>query len=677
MNDLILDFETRSAADIEKTGTVEYLLHPTTEIMALAYAVGDEPVCQVRREEFASRRPSAKFLDAIRRLEAHNTLFEYCGWNYILAKKLGWPAIYDPKRWSDTMARAAMCNMPLGLDKLSSALDLPIKKDLEGRKVMLSLSRPVGFTPAGHPIYNEDRDAYERMYAYNRNDVETERLVSKALPDLSDDERKVWELDLKINLRGVRIDTTLARAAKSLAAHFTDKLNEPLKSMTGGFIDKASQVAVLIEWLEARGVEVPTKLDKDKDGKPIRKKSLDKIGLAEVLLRKDLPPVVREVLEIRREVGKSSTSKYRAVVDAASPRDQRLRGSLQYHAAGTGRWGGRLFQPQNLPQGTLPPEEVEPAIEAIKENNPTLLEMMYPRPMEALSSCIRGCLIPAPGMKFLSGDYSSIEARKVFWLAGDQAALAKYRAGVDLYIDMAAFVYKRDPSTIGKKSHERQLGKKIILGCGYGMGHVRFRNSCMTDQFYPFDPGEELARMAVTSYRKKYKTVRDEWYRVEDAAVWAVQNPGKVYSCCAGKVFYGMSPDRRFLVCRLPSGRPLRYYKPCVKVEETKVGVKPVLYFYGEHPETKQWVLLSTYGGALFENITQGDARDVMAHGMLECEATQCPVVLHTHDELLAEVPDRPEYDEDYLLSRMMKLPYWCADFPVASEGWEGYRYRK
>lgn len=199
----------------------------------------------------------------------------------------------------------------------------------------------------------------------------------------------------------------------------------------------------------------------------------------------------------------------------------------------------------------------------------------------------------------------------------------------------------------------------------------------MEDQFSPFDPGEELAQAAVKAYREKYKSVRNEWYKVEDAAVLAVRNPGRRYTCCGDKVTWGMSGDRNFLICKLPSGRPIRYYRPSVKTEETAIGIKDVLRVMSENPRTKKWMLMPTYGGALFENITQGTARDVMAHGMLKAEAAGFPVVLTVHDELLSEVPDSPAFDKETFLKLMCSLPPWAKGFPVVAEGWEGYRYRK
>ena len=628
----------------------------------------------IRKGEFQLKKPKVDLSDSGEwQVVAHNAHFEYGIWNYILAPRYGWPLLEDPKSWDCTLSRAAAANLPLALEKLGIALQLKHLKDMEGNRIMKHLSKP-----QKDGTFDEDPVKYERLYSYCKGDVQVECAADKLLPSLSPRERAVWELDLLINRRGIKVDIEMARAAVRLAAFYTTRLNEPLKELTHGFIDKASQVGAMADWLKSVGVKVPMREIKDKDNKLVMKETLDKQSLAELLADKahPIPQIARTVIEIRQQVGKASTAKYQTLVDAASPADQRLRGTLQYHAAGTGRWGGRMFQPQNLPQGTE--KDVETAIAVIKRDDVGTMDLMYDKPMETLSSCLRGVIIPGAGKKFLSGDYSSIEARMVFWLANDPFALARYRMGVDLYIDMAAYVYKREAKSIGPKSAERQLGKKIILGCGFGMGPIRFRASCLADPFAPFDPGEELAELAVSSYREKYKKVRDEWYNVERAAVAAVLNPGKVFTCCDGKVKYGMSPDRQFLVCKLPSGRPLRYYKPDARAEENKFGqIKNALHFWGEHPKTKQWVRLSTYGGALFENITQASARDVMVNGMLKCEEAEYSVVLTVHDELLTEVPDDKSFELKKMLALMCELPPWAKDFPVAAEGWEGKRYRK
>jgi DNA polymerase bacteriophage-type len=661
MTKLYIDFETRSAVDIKKVGAWAYARHPSTDIMCMAYAFEDEK--EVRLFTLDNIKSGVAMIAVYNGvIKAHNAHFEYAVWNYILHKKYGWPALWDPKYWSCTLARAAMCNLPISLDAAGAALGVAKPKDLTGRSVMLKLSRPAGYDPLFDTPYwtteEQDPAAFQKLYEYCKRDVEAEMELDRRLPELPEMERRIWELDLVINRRGVLADTATAKKAMDLAASLTEELNIKLDFLTGGLVEKASRVAAIKRYLESQGVTGVA--------------SLDKAAVTALLDRPDVSQKVKDVIKIRQQVGKSSTAKYSAILDVADPEDRRMRGLLQYHAAGTGRWGGRLVQPQNFPKG-LGYESDKVVGDILNSASAEGFKAAYgDKAMEALSAALRGALVAGEGKTLVVADYSAIEARVLFWLAGEESALAKYRMGVNLYVDMARFLYRNE--SIKKDSHPREyaLSKAAVLGCGFGMGKDKFRATCVAQGI---DIGIEMAEQAVQTYRKLYRNVVEMWYAQEAAARLAVRTPGSVHKC--GKVVWGMDKRREFLVCKLPSGRHLRYYRPSLKTINTVYGEKEEIHFWcaglnGSLEENK------TYGGSLTENIVQATARDIMANGMLRAEAADYPVILTVHDELVTEVDATDKTKTvDGLIKEMCSLPVWADGCPIAAEGWMGRRYRK
>ena len=700
MTKLFIDFETRSALDIKKVGAWKYAADPSTEIMCMAAHMmidDDTEFSQLfTPEDFAAGIPAILENNLEGRMViAHNAHFEYAIWNLILHRRHGWPALWDPKHWSCTLSRAAMCNLPISLDACGAALGISSKKDLTGRSAMLKLSRPISVDPLGFPTYREDEELKNVMYAYCKRDVEAEMEIDARLPELPENERKIWELDLIINRRGVKADVLTAARAVGMADSFTKALNEKLIKLTGGAVEKASRVAAIKKYLASKGVVT---------------ESLDKAAVSKLLSDPSVSEEVKEVIKIRQQVGKSSTAKYQTILEYAGDKDQRMRGMLQYHAAGTGRWGGRGPQPQNFPKGLgFESEKVVMDINRLRDWE--FSQCYGDKAMDALSAALRGVLMAGEGKVLVAADYSAIEARVLMWLAADHFALSKYRTGVNLYVDMAKFIYNNDK--IDKKSHplEYAVGKAAVLGCGYGMGKDKFYGTC---QSWGIQIEPSTAEAAVQAYRKKYKKVVEFWYAAEKAARAAVRTPGTIHSCGGGDlgagekapaILWGMDKRREFLVCKLPSGRHLRYFRPSLRSIETPYGEKEEIHYWcaglgGKLEENK------TYGGSLVENIVQGTARDIMANGMLRAEEAGFPVVLTVHDELVTEVDPtawlgrcnrqarQPSWDEtpviakangaymdkevvDGLIKAMCSLPPWAAGCPIAAEGWMGKRYRK
>lgn len=650
-----LDFETRSAVDIKKIGAWGYAMHPSTEVLCLAVAQeGKEPSLYEGKRLHSWRWNLPE--DAI--LVAHNAHFEYAIYNYVLHARYGWPAIWEPTRWSCTLARAAMCGLPISLGACAEALNLQTLKDLKGRSAMMKLCKPMDYDPiSGDPIYNEDPALYALLYPYCVQDVRTEMAIDAKLPELPQMERKVWELDLLINRRGVAVDTSLASKAATIAKDLTDKLNGDLERLTGGAVTRASRVQEIKRYIGAQGIAA---------------ESLDKAAVIALLEKPETPQKVKDVVRIRQQVGKSSTAKYAATL-AAVCQDNRVRGALQYHAAATGRWGGRLVQPQNYPKG-LGEEAQSLAIDAIEGGDAEVFSLIYgDKAMDTLSGVLRGTFVAPPGKKLVVADYNAIEARVLFWLADDQSALETYRKGGSPYLDMGAFIYRR-PISKTKDPLEYAISKMTVLGAGYGMGSARFIDQCKSQANLVIP--QELAQRAIKAYRQKYHLVPKLWSAMEAAAKAAIREPGLVIQVSKGRIRFGMDAKREFLVCRLPSGRHLRYFRPAIKGY-----VHPL---YGDREEVRYWAgglkgtleEFGTYGGALTENVVQAVARDIMANGQLEAEKDGFGIVLHSHDELVSEAGETPGVLEK-LIEAMCRLPQWAQGCPIAAEGFVAGRYRK
>lgn len=663
MKRLHIDFEARSEIDIKKAGAWKYAMHPSTEVMCMAFAYEDDegPPRIVLPKDFHVMGTIPFPKDII--IVAHNAHFEYAVWHFIMCKRFGWTQFQHPRHWDCTLARAAACRLPLSLENVGRALEIGQQKDLLGRAAMLKLCKPASVDALGDPIYQEDATLKDILYEYCKKDVVAEMAIDRLLPPLSPDERKVWELDLVMNRRGVQLDVPLAVSATEIAQTLTDDLNEELIRITGGAVTKASRIAEMKRFLVTKGWSGDT---------------LDKAAVTELVANPDTPEIVKEVVKIRRQVGKSSTAKYKAIIESASESDGKVRGVLQYHAAGTGRWGGRLIQPQNFPQG-LNAAEQWVAIKSMRDADALFFKLVYgDTSMETLSGALRGTITASPGHQLVVADYNAIEPRVLFWLAGEEAALNCYRRNESIYEETGEYIFKKK---IGKHDPDTQMEYKVakatVLGGGYGMGAPKFQATCKV--MAGVDITLEMAEAVIKAYRAKFKKVRALWYQAEDAAKKAIVTPGSVHYCAGGKVAYAMDVKRGYLACRLPSGRFIRYFKPSVvSYEHPQWGEREEIRYQGpglggKLDEQK------TYGGSLVENFTQAIARDVMAQGMLNCEGAGYPLVLTIHDELVADVLSitSDEGDLQNFIKHMCDMPKWADGLPLAAEGWVGERYRK
>lgn len=505
-----IDFEGRSAADI-KSGAWIYSKHPTTEVLCLAYKLPGwkkpklyhcaHPDLGIE----ASPLPKELFqwIQLGGLVEAHNAEFEMCIWeNVCLA--MGWPAI-KPEQWRCSAAKASALALPRALDDLCAALGLPaeLKKDKRGKDLIRKYCKPKKLTKdekllwgSDAVIFNEDAEGLAELWAYCIQDVVAEEAASEDTADLPPDELRLWQITVAMNMRGVMIDRELCEAALALAGKAKAKLNADLDELTGGAVDSGTKRAEVKKWLEANeGFTLEDTKGKTLEWYVERKRDLD---------GRPISPRALRILEIVKEVNRTSTNKYKRMLQCVDPTDDRIRGNLVYCGAErTGRFSGKGVQLQNLPKGrfTAPkpkkpgenatPEQwaeykrrmsrvMDDAVEAVKTRDLAWCEMYYGDVMNLIASCLRGVVIAPPGRDLLVADYASIEARCILWLAGAITALDVFKGGGDIYCDMASGIYGRtvtkDNARVISSSGatERDFGKVAILGLGYGMGWVKF-----------------------------------------------------------------------------------------------------------------------------------------------------------------------------------------------------------
>ncbi|MEE9366989.1 MAG: DNA polymerase [Dehalococcoidales bacterium] len=656
-----LDFETRSVIDLKKQGMHRYAEDPSTEVLCLAYAFDDGPVQLWHRghPDVTISNPPDDLLSFVgdRRtvLEAHNANFERCIWANS-GQRMGWPLIAD-HQWRCTAAKAASHNLPRKLEHVSHALNLAVKKDIEGHRLMLKLSKPRKPTKHNDALWHEKPEELARVWEYCKDDVVVERLLSYRLDDLPFTELEVFRADMQINQRGIACDRAMIAQALTIIDETVKQLNHELLILTTGRVQAASQREKLLLWLNWKGVKIY-----DMQGTTIDL-AIDMILSGGM----PVPPEALRALEIYRAVNRTSTAKYETM-RLYCCRDGRIRGTLLYHGAGqTGRWSGRGVQTHNFPRGKI--KDMDSACDDVLTGDKTWLETLYGDPMEFLSWTLRGALIAGEGKDLIVADYRAIEARVTFWHANDQIGLDVFRRGEDIYKFTAAEIYKVLYDAITED--QRQMGKQAVLGLGFGMGWVKFKETCAS---YGIEITDEFAQMVVKAFRKKYHKVVSFWYDCERAAILAVENPGKAYR--VNRIMYGCKDG--FLFCRLPSGRKLAYYDPKIQMKETPWGeMRPALTFMGTDAKTHKWVRQHTYGGKEFENIVQGTARDLLAAAILRAEDTgRYPIILSVHDEPIAEVDEGTGSVEEFE-SILTISPTWADGLPIGAKGWRGKRYKK
>lgn len=642
-----IDFETFSECNLKKTSPWAYAEHPSTRVLCMAYQYEnqDGPSLWIpdERMPFIKTRPL--------HIEAHNSEFEQAIWESIIVPQYGLSADVT---WECTAAKAAAASLPRKLADVSRVLCLVHQIDKKKQSNLLKVSKPrkpSKNNPA--TTWLDDEERMQQLYEDCLNDVRVTVELSKYLRPLSEKEKEVWYADQRINRRGIYLDGAIVGEAINHWEKHKDTLNLELSNVTKGEITSGNQIGKLLQYVRQWDDSVL---------------SVDSESIERLLGKRGIPPNIRRALELRKELSRNSVAKFSALSNRASSTDGRVRSLFMYHGAGTGRWAGKGFQPHNLPTGmALRKFSSEVCISIAKLGDLDLLKCFYNPPMDYLSACIRGALIPEKGKIFACADYSAIEARVLMWLVGHTEVLQKFRDGVDLYKDLATAIFTLLIEEID--SEQRNLGKRGILGLGFQMGAPKFQATCAT---YGQPIELDLAERVVKIYRETYWKVKQFWWDVERTALLCVRT-GKPQQC--GRVSFGIKGD--FLHIALPSGRWLAYYKPRILPTETPWGeMKPAVWFDGPISPAG-FGPQSTYGGKLTENIVQAIARDILAEAILRLENHgDYPVVVHVHDEALIEAEEE-KLDRVVFEELMSRPPEWAPDLPIAIDAWYGHRYHK
>lgn len=647
-----IDFETFSKCDI-KMGPWRYAEDPSTDVMCMAHKVCEKETALFLPGEAMPWWVKARLWETLgpESVRAHNAMFEKAIWQRICVEKWGWPSIPD-QYWKCSAAKCAAHALPRDLGRATLVLNTAIKKDDEGRRIMLKLTKPrkpSKKNPAARWTPKVVPEDFKKLYAYCIDDVGAEACLDDSVRDLAPKEKRIWQLDQKINSAGIFVDIKAIKGALKIIAEYEERCKPILWKLSGGRFETTSQLEEMKEWLlEEYGIEA---------------ESLDKEAVEALLALTDLPDPVRQVLELRQSLGKTSTKKLVTMLGSIC-KDGRIRDLLMYCGALTGRWAGKGIQIHNFPRVEV--EDLEDKMRHLALGKLDVILLLYGDPMILIASCLRGMIKAAPGHKLYVADYAAIEARGVNWLAGQESTLRLFREGKDVYKVMACAIFSKRIDDITKE--DRQLGKQAVLGCGYQMGAPKFKLTCAK---YKIIIEDALAEKAVAAYRDTNDLVVKMWWNQERAAKKAVQTR-KPVKC--GKIVWGVV--RGYLYCRLPSGRCLAYPAPKIEMGKTPWGEMREQLSYKSLDDKNRWIRIRTYGGKLVENITQAVCRDVMAEAMLRLDAAGYQIRFTVHDEIVCEAPD--DFGSmDEFMALLTKAPKWAVGFPINAEGWCEKRYRK
>lgn len=649
MRHMSIDIETYSDVNIKKAGLYRYVQSPAFRVLLFAYSFdGAEPqiIDLAQGEKIPLDVQIALFSPDIVK-HAYNAAFEwYCLSKHFRVKE---PAKWLPQ-WRCTMVHGLYCGLIGGLGEVGEVLGLPAdkQKDKIGGLLIQKFCVPgkngQPITPAQEP------QKWGLFKSYCKQDVVTEMEVERRLSafPVPDRVQREWEQDMRVNLAGVRLDMDLAEGAKAYADAELAGLKEQLRLITG--LANPGSAAQMKAWLsEQLGEEVP---------------KLDKAAVEEYLAREELPLKVRAALELKQRLGKTSVSKYKAMLDCVCP-DGRIRGLLQFYGASrTGRWAGRLVQMQNLPRNYI--EELDYARELVKTGRVGGLAVVFGNVPDTLSQLIRTAFIPAEGHKFVVADFSAIEARVIAWLAGETWRMKAFANGEDIYCASASRIFGVPVVKHGINGHLRQKGKVAELACGYGGGVPAMKSMGGANM-----PESELKQI-INDWRRASPSIVQLWYALESAAMAAVRTG--LPENAAGLIFrYESTPeDLRFLTIELPSGRKLFYANPFFA--PNRFG-NDSLHYYGA--KAGKWTALETYGGKLTENVVQAIARDCLAAALDNLEAAGYRTVMHIHDEVILDVPsDKADLEAVCKLMCAPPIP-WARGLLLNADGFVGEYYKK
>jgi DNA polymerase len=669
-----IDFETRSRANLPDVGLDIYANDPSTEVLCIAFGTQPDNVSVNKPIKYKSGIKSGfsdtdcqKLLDHVcngGKIQAWNAMFEYAIWNCVCVPKYGWPPL-KLEQCIDTMAIAAANNIPQSLDDAGTFMDSEHKKDATGKRLIMKLSKP-----NAKGGFNEDPELLQELYDYCAQDVRTEMAIGSVLRPLTADEQEVWTLTQRINLRGVPVDYNELHNAVLAVCRAQDAIDNECIKLTGC---KPSERAKLLAWLNKQGLE-----NIDLTAKTVSD-MLVNTNFDRLLFGDD----VKRALELRQEGSQTSVAKYAKMMEIQ--REGRIRNTLVYHGASTGRWASRGgLNLQNIARPTLSDEHIERAIPQVFGGaSGTMAE---------LSSLVRSAISAPQGKTFVDVDFSSIENRVGVWLAGQKDKVELFRKGLDEYKVFASEKLYRVPYEEVTKE-QRQISKSAVLGAMFGQGAkglVKYAEGMGVKL------SELQAKSAVDGYRASYQKVKDLWYGCESAAKHALRQPGDSFSpnSCfkesdedwdltvsvpveSIKLRMKYAKDALWMI--LPSGRLICWQRPKLELLTTPWGAeKWGVTVHSQNTYTRQWGRNPLIGSSIFQSAVQATARDCLAVAMLNLEKAGYEVINSIHDEVLLLVE---EQNGESALADVLKImttpPTWAPDFPLAAEGWFGKRYRK
>ena len=644
---LHIDLETYSDIDIGKCGAYRYADSPNFEILLLAYAYDDEPVTVI---DVAQREGwPTKVLDDILSSDitkvAHNAAFERICLSKFLNTHL------DPKAWHCTMVHALSLGFPASLADVGKALNLGEDKQkmAVGKRLITYFCKPCKPTQAnGQRTRNyphHDLEKWDLFKEYNRQDVVTEQAIYDKLMKfpLPENERILYCLDQSINDYGIGVDSDLMDKVIGYSKDYEAALRKECEKLTGGI--NVHSIVQLKQWLteqEGRQIDSLTKDDVDQ------------------LLKLDLKPSSKRILELRQETGKTSVKKYEAF-ERSICSDGRIHGAFQFYGAGrTGRWAGRLIQPQNFPRNAF--EDIALARQLVKSEQWDEIEMLYGSMNDVFSTLIRTLIVPPQGMTFAIADYSAIEARVVAWMADEKWRQDVFANGGDIYCMSATQMFGVPVEKHGQNSHLRKKGKVAELACGYGGGVGALRKMGGEQMGLTEKEMDDI----VKKWRRSSPHVVRLWRELGDAAIEAIDTRLRV-KCRHGVSF---KYAKGILFMTLPSGRSLAYVQPRFDGRE--------LTYMGMNQTTRKWERTKTWGGKLTENLIQAIARDCLAVSMTKIQQSGYHIVMHVHDEVIVEVPSEDAEGHLERIEELMGEPIdWAPGLILTADGFTSEYYRK
>lgn len=680
MSTFHLDYETFSKADLKKVGAFRYANDPSTEILCMALARDDEaPIVWRCDGMWSSPQELARFQEYLEELcdpasviYAHNAQFEIAITDALFSRTFK-SAAPEHNQWRCTAGMAKRAALPRSLEKIGEALKLTDQKDKKGSSLIRLFSimqkpRKVKGVADGEEfrvLPQHQPEKFQQFVDYCRQDVIVEREVHKKLHnfEIKGFPLQTFQLDIAINTRGFPVNLRALHNAQKIIDEVVAQSSAEFREITGFEVTQRDR---LLTWLKARGYKgdklTATHVDEalDEDDEDISDEGLT--------------DEARRALTLRKNTSYAAVKKVSSMLACAGPHDNRIRGCLDWHGPTTGRWAGKLVQPQNFKRPTIKTTD-EAYADICAGCNATWLRLNYGEPLEVISSCIRHFIhdyteVSAPDRfdtshrmetavierEMFDADYAAIEARIVCWIADEEEAIQEYRDGIDRYVRMASLIYGAPDSTITKD--QRFVGKQVVLGCGFGLGPGKFQKMC--EQFG--NPVEaELAERAVTAFRNRHKKLVRLWYAAEASCKQAVNMPNtkfKIGSKC--EVFCSETAGMMFMMIRLPSGRLLAYPQPRIESDGR-------LTFYGQIPGTQKWAHIDTYGGKLIENIVQGIAADVMGNGAVNAERAGYQIATLIHDQALGYKQQGQTIER--FVELLTALPAWANGLPIVAEG--------